>query len=143
MAGKSNCSITQAEFDSVLERNGGALRKAARELGVDASTVSRWRKNGVPKSISQKLEAQKKAGEMPKGAVNISGLRKSPRKPNTGCKPFFHEIPNGVGYPIEVAAEDWGFSVETIRRVSLELGARVYVETSKDVWIEMVIKPKG
>ena len=140
MAGKSTCTVTNEQVAEALKRY-PLKKEAAAALGTNPTTLLRWEKYGVP---SRKKEPRKEPSEsIPKGAVNISGLRKSQRKPNTGCKPFFHEIPHGVGLPIEVAAEEWGFSVETIRRAALELGARVYVETSKDVWVEMVIKPKG
>lgn len=140
MAARSTCTVTDEQVAAALKKY-PTRKEAAAALGTNPTTLFRWEKEGVP--ASKKEPVEKKADGMPKGAVNISGLRKSPRKPNTGCKPFFHEIPSGVGYPIEVAAEDWGFSVETIRRAALELGARVYVETSKDVWVEMVIKSKG
>jgi hypothetical protein len=146
MAGKSTCAVTNDQVKEAIKKY-PTRKQAADAIGTNLTTLLRWEKYGVPKNIKgdapKKADAAKKTEAMPKGAINISGLRKSPRKPNTGCKPFFHNIPAGIGYPIEFAAEEWGFSLETIRRAALELGARVYVETSKDVWIEMVIKPKG
>ena len=140
MAGKSTCTVTNEQVAAAVKKY-PMKKDAAAALGTNPTTLLRWVKYGVPNGAK---EPRKEPSEsIPKGAVNISGLRKSPRKPNTGCKPFFHESPSGVGLPVEVAAEEWGFSVETIRRAALELGARVYVETSKDVWVEMVIKPKG
>ena len=142
MAGKSTCTVTNEQVAEALKKY-PMKKDAAKALGTNPTTLLRWAKYGVPNGAKEPKKESPVKESVPKGAVNISGLRKSPRKPNTGCKPFFHEIPHGVGLPVEVAAEEWGFSVETIRRAALELGARVYVETSKDVWVEMVIKPKG
>jgi hypothetical protein len=143
MARKSSCTITSEELSEALKKY-GSHEEAAAALGVKRRTLSRWVQVGVPGNIkTAESFAAKTSTAVPKGGINISGLRKSPRKPNTGCKPLFHQIPQGVGFPIDTASEEWGFSVDTIRRAAIELGARVYVETSKDVWIEMVIKPKG
>jgi hypothetical protein len=72
---------------------------------------------------------------------SLSSMRVATVRPKEGLKPKLFRLKKNTGYPLEELAEEWGVSVDTLRRDAKRLDAVLFVETAPGEWQQCVVHP--
>lgn len=75
------------------------------------------------------------------GMISLTDKRVLDVKPADTVKRLLYGLKRGVGYPVDMLVDMWGFSRENICRHAKRESALKYVETSPGEWVHCVMHP--
>lgn len=136
------------DYEALMEKHGGSMAAASREVGMPASTFTRHvKKLGLYKTSSTMAVLDAAGDEetcIPRGGMDLSKVQTRDKKPADSVRRKLYTLPQGQGFPLDSVAEEWGVSPETLRRHAKRVGAWQWADpTGNENWIEIVMYPRG
>jgi hypothetical protein len=73
--------------------------------------------------------------------VPLSGRRVMRRRPNEDVKRRLYQLEKDVGHPVDIVAQRWGVSPDTVIKQAQALACLRYVDEGEGKWTRCVLHP--
>jgi hypothetical protein len=124
---------------SELVKKYSSQRRAAVELGMSRGALRRkLEQEAMGEPVKAAAPNERSA---PVGGISLKGVAVVAHKPSEGIKKNFYTLKKGMGYPVQMLAEQWHATQDTVTRHGKRLGCIRYVEVSPGEWQQCAIHP--